>query len=79
MKNQRQYTFFVYLNDVENGGETVFPKLNLSFKPQRGLSLFWENCKDLTTCDELNLHKGNSTINGIKYGLNIWVNFKSIN
>ena len=37
---QREYTFFVYLNTVEFGGETVFPKLNLSFSPKKEMLYF---------------------------------------
>jgi len=32
----REYTLLIYLNDVEKGGETVFPYLNLEIKPKKG-------------------------------------------
>ena len=31
-RGQRTYTFMIYLNDVEEGGETEFPELNLVLK-----------------------------------------------
>lgn len=40
---QRTWTFQVYLTDVEEGGETVFPKINLAVKPKRGMALVWNN------------------------------------
>ena len=76
--NQRQYTFFVYLNDVNNGGYTRFPRLNLAFKPKKGSALFWQNCATPDMCFEKNLHQGEPPIGEIKYGLNIWINFDPI-
>jgi prolyl 4-hydroxylase len=77
MKNnnltQRKYTFFVYLNTVENGGLTNFPKLDLSFKPEIGNALFWQNCDDKGVVNYDTLHEGTTPISGTKYGLNIWV------
>lgn len=34
-KNNRISTLVIYLNDVEEGGETYFPKLNLSISPKK--------------------------------------------
>jgi len=76
--NQRLYTFFVYLNDVENGGYTKFPKLNLAFKPKKGSALFWQNCIKHNQCFKNSLHQGAPPIGEIKYGLNVWVNFDLI-
>jgi prolyl 4-hydroxylase len=73
--SQRQYTIFVYLNDVANGGETNFPKLNVSFKPKKGSAVFWENCVTATECHEETYHQGKPPIGETKYGLNIWSQF----
>jgi prolyl 4-hydroxylase len=40
---QRTWTFMIYLNDVEEGGETYFKFLNLKVKPEPGLAIFWNN------------------------------------
>ena len=34
-RGQRTYTFMIYLNDVEEGGETEFLHLNHTFKPKK--------------------------------------------
>lgn len=72
---QREFTIFVYLNDVEEGGETAFPYLDVEFKPKKGDAVFWENCTSKTTCHEDAYHQGKPPVRGIKYGLNIWTDF----
>ena len=37
----RILTFFLYLTDVEEGGETYFNKLDLAVKPKKGKALVW--------------------------------------
>lgn len=76
--NQRRYTFFVYLNDVANGGETYFPELDQKFNPQQGNAIFWENCTDEDTCFQASLHQGLAPKGEVKYGLNIWIDFKPV-
>ncbi|CRH03759.1 prolyl 4-hydroxylase subunit alpha, putative [Plasmodium relictum] len=39
----RRATFLIYLNDVNNDGETIFPYYNLSIKPIQGSAIFWYN------------------------------------
>lgn len=39
----RTWTFMVYLNTVQQGGETHFSALNLSIAPQQGLAIVWNN------------------------------------
>lgn len=39
----RSATFFLYLNDVEAGGETYFPALNMSVYPKAGRAALWYN------------------------------------
>jgi prolyl 4-hydroxylase len=76
VNNQRQYTFFVYLNDIQGaGGQTEFPKLKKEFYPKKGHALFWRNCTSLDECSDLSLHQGKAPISDMKYGLNIWVQF----
>ena len=74
---QREFTFFVYLNDVPDnvGGETQFAKINKTFRAGKGQAVFWPNIVD-GQCDKRTLHSGTELKKGIKYGLNIWVRDK---
>ena len=38
---QRTWTTMIYLNDVEEGGETNFPKLDVAIKPKCGRILLF--------------------------------------
>ena len=40
---QRLFTAFLYLNDDFEGGETVFPLINITVAPKKGTMLFWRN------------------------------------
>jgi len=42
--SHRPKTVFVYLNDVEQGGETLFPHLGMKVRPKRGSAVMWSNC-----------------------------------
>ena len=56
---QRMVTALAYLNDVEEGGATDFPKINVSVKPNKGDVVVFHNCIEGTT--EINpqaLHGG---------------------
>jgi len=76
VNNQRQYTFFVYLNNVNGeGGETDFPELGRSFRPKQGDALFWRNCAHPSSCLKDSLHQGKPPVSDVKYGLNIWIRF----
>ncbi|MEY4370418.1 MAG: hypothetical protein RIQ48_127 [Pseudomonadota bacterium] len=70
---QRVYTALIYLNDNFTGGETEFPKLNITVKPEKNKLVIWKNLKDN---DELNmdsLHAGLPVKLGCKYILIIWI------
>ncbi len=74
---QREFTFFVYLNNVSDGkgGTTHFPKLNKHFKAKKGEAIFWSNMVNGED-DKRMLHSGTELKEGVKYGLNIWVREK---
>jgi prolyl 4-hydroxylase len=40
---QRTWTFMVYLSEVEAGGETDFPYMDIRIKPKKGMALVWNN------------------------------------
>ena len=71
---KRVCTFFIYLNDVEDGGETYFTKLNKMYKPKQGNAIFWSNLTD----DQLSAHPysqhgGMPVKKGEKWAINVWV------
>jgi prolyl 4-hydroxylase len=40
---QRTWTFMIYLNDPQEGGETEFPEIGLKVTPKRGRAVAWNN------------------------------------
>lgn len=42
----RLLTFFMYFNEVEEGGATRFPHLDLTIHPKKGRVLIWPSIKD---------------------------------
>lgn len=69
---QRTWTFMVYLNDVEEGGETYFKHLNMKVKPQTGLAIFWNNLWPFGWPNYKTLHEALPPISGNKYILTKW-------
>jgi prolyl 4-hydroxylase len=70
---QRMVTALAYLNDVEEGGETDFPDINVSVKPNKGDVVVFHNCIEGTT--EINpdaLHAGSPVVSGEKWAVNLW-------
>jgi hypothetical protein len=73
----RIFTFFVYLSDVIEGGNTSFPltSANVSVMPKKGDAVLWSNVeskrpfsKDLRTT-----HEANTVTKGAKFAMNIWM------
>ncbi|ETO25077.1 hypothetical protein RFI_12067 [Reticulomyxa filosa] len=71
----RILTFFIYLNDVEEGGETAFPHLSLSVKPKKGKAILWPNVPshDYFVRDDDTHHAAQPVLKGVKYGTNAWI------
>jgi prolyl 4-hydroxylase len=70
----RVYTFFLYLSDVESGGETRFPKLNISVQPKKGRALLWPSVYDDRPLymDSRTTHEARPVVTGTKYAGNLW-------
>jgi prolyl 4-hydroxylase len=71
-RGQRTYTFMIYLNDVEQGGETVFANLGTSFKPQRGMAVIWNNLNPEGIENYQTLHQALPVIQGQKVIITKW-------
>jgi prolyl 4-hydroxylase len=71
----RILTFFLYLSDVEEGGETYFPHLEFGVKPERGKALLWPSVfdDDVTAMDSRTTHEAKPVIKGTKYAANSWI------
>lgn len=69
---QRVSTLLVYLNDVEAGGETIFPKLDWSVVPKLGHGAYFEYLNARGELDDSSLHGGNRVVAGEKWVLTKW-------
>ena len=71
---QRVCTVLIYINDVEKGGETYFPKLNLKIKPKKGTALLFFPATLNGKLDENALHSAEpAMLNNEKYVCQIWI------
>ena len=62
----------IYLNDVEEGGETEFTKLNVKIKPKRGRAVIWGNMTSDNKVDHNTMHAGLPVIKGEKHIITKW-------
>ncbi len=66
--SKRYLAFFWYLNDVTEGGETCFPSLDISVKPQAGRALIFPPMWMFP-------HRANTPISGPKYMVGSYLHF----
>ena len=66
MNEPRAFVFTVYLNDVEEGGETEFLHFSKRVKPKTGRIVIWPAGFPY-------VHRGNSPLSGKKYILTSWM------
>ncbi|KAH8384244.1 hypothetical protein KR200_009053 [Drosophila serrata] len=66
-------TSMFYLSDVEQGGYTVFPKLNVFLPPIKGAMVMWHNLHRSLDVDVRTLHAGCPVLVGSKRIGNIWI------
>ncbi|WP_226018976.1 2OG-Fe(II) oxygenase [Novosphingobium sp. FKTRR1] len=69
---QRSWTAMAYLNAVEAGGETAFPRLEMAVPPQAGALLIWNNMGLDGRPNPQALHAGLPVVSGVKYVLTKW-------
>ncbi|WP_258171065.1 2OG-Fe(II) oxygenase [Paenibacillus sp. R14(2021)] len=71
--NNRISTLVIYLNDVEEGGETYFPSLRFSVTPKKGSAVYFEYFYNDPSINELTLHGGNPVVAGEKWVATQWM------
>ncbi|WP_153721245.1 2OG-Fe(II) oxygenase [Sporosarcina cascadiensis] len=71
--NNRISTLVIYLNDVEQGGETFFPLLKFSVTPRKGMAVYFEYFYSNQMLNDLTLHGGAPVIEGEKWVATQWM------
>jgi prolyl 4-hydroxylase len=69
---QRVVTVILYLNDVQEGGETVFPEIGVKISPFKGGAVYFSYFQN-SQVDPLTLHGGMPVIQGEKWIATRWV------
>lgn len=75
--NNRISTLVIYLNDVEEGGETYFPSLRFAVTPKKGNAVYFEYFYNDKQLNELTLHGGNPVVTGEKWVATQWMRRQS--
>ncbi|MDM0059229.1 2OG-Fe(II) oxygenase [Variovorax fucosicus] len=70
---QRVSTLVTYLNDVPDGGQTVFPRLGLAVSPIRGNACYFEYGDDNGRVDTRSLHASAPVTRGEKWVMTKWM------
>jgi len=70
---QRVSTLVTYLNEVGEGGETIFPEAGLSVLPRKGNAVYFEYANSLRQVDPLSVHAGAAVLRGEKWALTKWM------
>lgn len=75
---QRVGTFLIYLNDVPEGGETVFPKVGLSIVPRKGTAIYFHYANGNGQFGRLSVHSSVSVTAGEKWVATKWIRESNI-
>ncbi|MGC4062471.1 MAG: 2OG-Fe(II) oxygenase [Aquabacterium sp.] len=70
---QRVSTMVIYLNEVADGGETVFPEVGLAVAPKRGNAVYFEYANSRGQVDLASVHAGAPVHQGEKWAVTKWV------
>lgn len=69
---QRTFTAMAYLNAVDEGGETAFPRLGIEVAPRPGTLLIWNNADAAGVPSPWTVHAATPVIRGTKYIFTKW-------
>jgi len=71
----RMFTVFMYIGDGYTGGETHFPRLNLTIPAGKGRACVWTSILDSDPYqrDDRTDHESLPVASGVKFGVNYWI------
>jgi len=71
----RMFTVFMYIGDGYTGGETHFPRLNLTIPAKKGAACIWTSILDSDPYqrDDRTDHESLPVESGVKFGVNYWI------
>ena len=69
LNEPRAFAWSIYLNDVEEGGETEFLNQSIRVKPKTGRIVIWPASFPY-------VHRGNPPLSGKKYIITSWMNVR---
>lgn len=72
----RRFTCLCYLNNVEQGGETEFPMLNIKVSPKMGRIVYFDNYHKDGDVNYKSSHRSIPVENGEKWAFNLWYHEK---
>jgi prolyl 4-hydroxylase len=70
---QRVATLVIYLNDVPDGGETIFPEAGISVAAKQGGAVYFRYMNGERQLDPLTLHAGAPVLAGDKWIMTKWM------
>ncbi|MFM0009926.1 2OG-Fe(II) oxygenase [Paraburkholderia sediminicola] len=70
---QRVSTLVIYLNDVPDGGETIFPEAGMSVAARQGGAVYFRYMNGQRQLDPLTLHGGAPVLGGDKWIMTKWM------
>jgi prolyl 4-hydroxylase len=70
---QRISSLVIYLNDVESGGETIFPEVGMAVTARKGNAVYFEYSNSREQVDHLSLHAGAPVLAGEKWAMTKWM------
>lgn len=76
----RILSFYLFLSDVEEGGELRFTDIDEQVTPKKGRAVLWQNVDDddLGVLHPLTFHEAMPVKRGEKYGLNLWIHSRDM-
>lgn len=76
--NDRAATILIYLSDVDEGGSTVFPTLNLTVEPIKASAVAWFNLNHLGYTEPHSIHAACPVFIGTKWIATKWPTIRSV-